>query len=72
MHEASIPDDATHRRCQCNGGSSLRSATRLLARDGLRGKGAPLGQGRRASLLVDLPRNEMALLIELVVDLGVN
>jgi ABC-type taurine transport system ATPase subunit len=33
---------------------------------------APLGQGRRASLFVDLPRDEMALLIELVVHLGMN
>jgi hypothetical protein len=33
---------------------------------------APLGQGSRASLLVDFPRDEMPLLIELVVDLGVN
>jgi hypothetical protein len=28
---------------------------------------APLSQGSRTSLLVDLPRDEMALLIELVV-----
>jgi hypothetical protein len=33
---------------------------------------APRGQGSRASLLVDLPRDEMALLIELVVHLGMN
>jgi hypothetical protein len=33
---------------------------------------APLGQGRRASLFVDLPRDEMALLIELVVHLRMN
>jgi len=33
---------------------------------------APLGQDCRASLLVDLPRNEMAFLIELVVHLGMN
>jgi hypothetical protein len=35
-------------------------------------EGAPLGQGSRASLLIDLPRNEMAFLIELVVHLGMN
>jgi hypothetical protein len=33
---------------------------------------APFGQGSRASLLVDLPRDEMVLLIELVVHLGMN
>ena len=33
---------------------------------------APLGQGSRASLLVDLPDDEMALLIELVVHPGMN
>ena len=43
-----------------------------LARGDLRRESAPLGQGCRASLLVDLPRNEMALLIELVVHLGMN
>ena len=35
-------------------------------------EGAPLGQCGRASLLVDLAGDEMALLIEMVVDLGVN
>ena len=45
---------------------------RHLARADLCRESAPLGQGSRASLLVDLPRDEMALLIELVVDLGVN
>ena len=45
---------------------------RHLASRDLSRKGAPLRQGSRASLLVDLPRDEMALLIELVVDLGVN
>jgi hypothetical protein len=33
---------------------------------------APLGQCRRASLFVDGPRDEMALLIEMIVHLGVN
>ena len=45
---------------------------RHLASGNLRRESAPLNQGSRASLLVDLPRDEMALLIELVVDLGVN
>ena len=45
---------------------------RQLARADLRRERAPLGQGSRASLLVDLPRDEMALLIELVVHLGMN
>jgi hypothetical protein len=38
----------------------------------LRGKCAPLRQCHRASLLVNLPGDEMPLLIEMVVDLGVN
>ena len=59
------------RRCQSNGGSSTCSATAISQRRLCR-EGAPLGQGSRASLLVDLPRDEMALLIELVVHLGVN
>ena len=48
------------------------AAGRHLASGDLCREGAPLGQGSRASLLVDLPRDEMALLIELVVHLGVN
>jgi hypothetical protein len=59
------------RRCQGNAGFA-HEAKRRLSNGDLRSKGAPLGQGSRASLLVDLPRDEMALLIELVVDLGVN
>jgi hypothetical protein len=43
---------------------------RHLASGDLCRESAPLGQGSRASLLVDLPRDEMALLIELVVHLG--
>jgi hypothetical protein len=35
-------------------------------------KSALLSQGSRASLLVDLPRDEMAILMESVVHLGVN
>src|SRR5208337_3378462 len=60
------------RRCQSNGASSTRSATCPLASDDLRCKGAPLRQCGRASLLVHLAGDEMALLIEMVVDLGVN
>jgi hypothetical protein len=58
-------------RCQGNAVFAHEAKRRLSSND-LRRKGAPLGQGSRASLLVDLPRDEMALLIELVVDLGVN
>jgi len=38
----------------------------------LRRKSVPLGQCGRASLLVNVPGDEMPLLIEMVVDLGVN
>jgi hypothetical protein len=38
----------------------------------LRGKCAPLRQCHRASLLVNLPGDEMPLLIEMILDLGVN
>ena len=60
-----------------NGGVKVTEARRHAARRPSRSgdlcrEGAPLGQGSRASLLVDLPRDEMALLIELVVHLGVN
>jgi hypothetical protein len=58
-------------RCQGNAGFAHEAKRRLSSGD-LRRKGAPLRQRGRASLLVDLPRDEMALLIELVVDLGVN
>ena len=46
--------------------------TRPLSNDNLHRKGAPLRQCGRASLFVNLPGDEMALLIEMVVDLGVN
>jgi hypothetical protein len=42
---------------------------RHLASGDLRCESAPLSQGSRTSLLIDLPRDEMALLIELVVHL---
>ena len=44
----------------------------LPANGDLRHEGAPLRQRGRASLFVDLPCDEMALLIELVVHLGMN
>jgi hypothetical protein len=47
-------------------------ATHPLASDALRGKGAPLRQCNRASLLVNLLGDEMPLLIEEIMDLGVN
>ena len=50
----------------------LGRAPRPPSNEDLRRKGAPLRQCGRASLLVNLPGDEMALLIELVVDLGVN
>ena len=43
-----------------------------LASSDLCRESTPLGQGSTASLLADLPRDEMTLLIELVVELGVN
>ena len=60
-----------------SGGVKLTEARRHAARRPSRSgdlcrEGAPLGQSSRASLLVDWPRDEMALLIEVVVDLGVN
>ena len=45
---------------------------RHLASGDLCHESAPLGQRGRASVLADLPRDEMALLIELVVHLGMN
>jgi hypothetical protein len=50
----------------------MRFAIRPRAIDDLRGKGAPLRQCGRASLLVDLPGDKMPFLIEMVVDLGVD
>jgi hypothetical protein len=52
--------------------SPMRRATRPLASDALPCKGAPLGQRDRASLLVNPPGDEIPLLIEMIVDLGVN
>ena len=50
----------------CVGRSTLRTQRRLGR------EGAPLGQRDGAPLFVDLAGDEMALLIEMVVDLGVN
>ena len=59
-------------RCQSNADLSMRCAICPRAIDDLRRKGAPFRRCGRASLLVNLPGDEMALLIEMVVDLGVN
>jgi hypothetical protein len=59
------------RHCQTNEARRY-AARRHLASGDLRRESAPLSQGSRTSLLVDLPRDEMALLIELVVYLGMN
>jgi hypothetical protein len=61
----------SERRCQSNGRSSAPSATRKPKRP-LGREGAPLGQRGRTSVLVDLAGDEMPLLIEMIVDLGVN
>jgi hypothetical protein len=49
----------------------MQRGRRLASGDVCR-ESAPLGQGSRAPLLVDLPRDEMELLIELVVHLAMN
>jgi hypothetical protein len=49
-----------------------RGATCRPLKRRLSGERSPLGQCGRASLLVDLAGDEMALVIEMVVDLGVN
>ena len=58
--------------CHSNGRSSAHGAARPGPKRPLGREGAPFGQCGRASLLVDLAGDEMALLIEMVVDLGVN
>jgi hypothetical protein len=45
---------------------------RHLATGDLCRESSTLGQGSRASLIVEVPRNEMAILIELVVHPGRN
>jgi hypothetical protein len=60
---AYMAPEQTGRRCQSNGGSSTCSATAISRGRSMPRESAPLGQGSRASLLVDLPRDEMALLI---------
>ena len=56
------------KRRESNGDPGTHSATSSFASNELRRKGAPLRQCGRASLLVDLPGDEMPLLIEMVVD----
>ena len=58
--------------CQSNGRSSAYGVARPDLKRHSSREGAPLGQCGRASLLVNLAGDEMALLIEMVVDLGVN
>ena len=47
-------------------------ATAIRSSGNLCRESAPLGQGIRAPLLVDLSDDEMALLIGMIVDLGVD
>jgi hypothetical protein len=58
--------------CQGKGGSVERGARRPLASGDLHCKRAPLRQCGRASLFVNLPTDEMSLLIEEIVDPCVN
>ena len=67
-----IGEEETVGCCQSNDGSLTRSPTRPRAREGLRCKGALLRQCGRASLLLYLPGDQMPLLSEMVVDLGMN
>ena len=71
-HPGYIAWEQFQRRCQSNADLSMRCAICPRAIDDLRRKGAPLRQRGRSSLFVNLPGDEMALLIELVVDLGVD
>ena len=57
--------DARRRRCQSNSDLSMRCSICPPAIAALRHKGAPLRQCGRASLLVELPADEMAFLIEM-------
>jgi hypothetical protein len=57
--------------CQSNGRSLCVANTPTLKRH-LGREGTPLGQCGRASLLLELASDEMALMIEMLVDLGVN
>ena len=58
--------------CQSNGRSSALGAARADPKRRLGREGAPLGQRGGAPLFVSLAGDEMALLIEMVVDLGMN
>ena len=59
------------RLCQSNGRSSTHGAARPDPRPSGR-EGAPLGQRGGAPLFVNLAGDEMALLVEMVVDLGLS
>jgi hypothetical protein len=67
-----IGDLIVGRRCQSNSDLSMRFAIRPRAIDDLRRKGAPLCRCGRASLLVDLPGDEMPFLIKVIMDLSAN
>jgi hypothetical protein len=67
-----VQETCLGRRCQSNSELSRRCAICPREIDDLLRKGAPLRQCGRASLFVDLPGDEMPLLIEMVVELGVN
>jgi hypothetical protein len=67
-----VQETCLGRRCQSNSESSRRCAICPREIDDLLRKGAPLRQCGRASLFVNLRGDEMPLLIEMVVELGVN
>ena len=65
-HVLSFPALSEQRQVVCVGRSTRRPKRRLGRED------APLGQRGGAPLFVNLAGDEMALLIEMVVDLGMN
>ena len=69
---ASLLRDFARRLCQSNCSSYAYGIARPDFKQPSGREGAPLGQFGRASLLVDLAGDEVALPIEMVVDLGVN
>src|SRR5208337_4594750 len=64
--------EAPKRLCQSNGRSSTHGAARPDRSGHLGREGAPLGQRAGSSLFVNFAGDEMALLIEMVVDLSMN
>ena len=59
-------------RCQSNGDAFGGNIDRPILKLRLGHKSMPLGQCGRASVLVNVTGDEMAFLIEMVVDLSVN